>query len=159
MVRHGSEAAGQVWPLTGAWRAWFWLSAVILAVFLVGGLGIAVAAIVVALAGVPSGLILLLPAAILLAVGTIMGWQLRHVATTVSVGEDGSFVIQRPMGELRAHAGDVQRVRRSAFVSRPHTPTVIETPHGWAYLVRARREKEAVVGAIRSFNPSLHVEI
>ena len=158
MVRRGSEAAGQVWHLTGAWRAWFWLSVVIFALFLVAGLGIAVVAVVVAVAA-PSGLILLLPAAILLAIGAIMGWQLWHIATTVSVGEDGSFVIQRPMDELRTHASNVQQVRPSAFVSRPNTPTVVETPHGWAYLVRARREKEAVARAILSFNPSLHVEI
>jgi hypothetical protein len=113
----------------------------------------------VAAVGTPSGLILLLPAAVLLAVGAAMGWQLWHIATTVSVGASGTVVIRRPMGELRTDAHAVQRVRPSALVSGRNTPTVVETPDGWAYLVRARTEKEAMVGAIRAFNPALRVEI
>ncbi len=88
-----------------------------------------------------------------------MGRQLWHIATTVSVGVDGTVVVRRPLGELRTRAHAVRQVRPSAFVSGRNTPTVVETPGGWAYLVRARTEKEAVVAAILAFNPNLRIEI
>lgn len=147
----------QVWPLRGAWRVWLWVSAVVSVGFVVAGLGIGVLAVVAASTTV-AGLVLLLPAAVLLGVGVLIGWQLWHTATTVAVGPDGSLTLRRPFTVLRADAAAVRRVRRSAFVST-YTPTVVETPQGWAYLVRARAEKEAVVDAVRRHNPGLHAEI
>ena len=149
----GPSGAARVWPLSGAWRVWFWGSVVVCLLFLVAGIGLAVVAVVAASVGAPAGLLLLLPAGLLLAIGATMGWQLRHLATTISLEPDGALVIRRPMGDLRVHATEVHRVRASAFASPPNTPTVVETPRGWAYLVRARSEKDAVVRAIRAHHP------
>lgn len=146
-----------VWPLRGAWRAWLWISGAVCVGFVIVGLGTGVVAVLAAFATV-AGLILLLPAGLLLGVGGLIGWQLWHTATMVTVGDDGVLVLRRPLSELRTDVADVQRVRRSGFVST-YTPTVVETRQGWAYLVRARAEKEAVIEAIRRHNPGLHAEI
>jgi hypothetical protein len=134
------------WPLRGAWRVWLGFSAALGVAFVIAGGGTAVLAVVVGLGR--GGVILLLPAAVLAGVGAMITWQVLHTATAVLLHVDGTLILHRPLRTLRTHVGRVRSVRDSVLRST-YTPTVVETADGWAYLVRKRREKAEIVGAIQ----------
>ena len=153
-------AGERSWHLRGAWRVWLWGS-VLVAVFLgLAGAGLLVVAIVIAVVGrAPGALIVVLPGALLLGVATVMTWQLRHTATTVTTSDSGALIVHGLANTLHTGSQRVQRVQPSALVSPPHTPTVVTTADGWFYLIRSRQEKEDIIAVIRKAHPGLHVEI
>jgi hypothetical protein len=143
------------WPLRGFWRVWLWISAAIGLLLVAGG----VLAVAVAWWLPGAGRVVpLLVGLLLCAVGGIIGWQLAHTATLVTLAADGSLVLRRPGGALRTRVERVLRVRPSLLRSDPHTPTVVQTVDGWAYLVRRRPEVDDLVAAIRERNPDLVVD-
>jgi hypothetical protein len=95
----------------------------------------------------------------LLGVAAVMGWQLRHTGTTVTVADDGTLTVHRLPGALHTHCQRVRRVQPSALVSPPYTPTVVDTEDGWFYLIRRRAEKEDILAAVRRAHPGLRIEI
>ncbi|MGD9528147.1 hypothetical protein [Pseudonocardia sp.] len=148
-----SRDAVRRWPLHGAWRVWLWFSAALGAAFVLAGVATAGFALTAAAGLGRDALLLLLPAAVLTGVGTMITWQVLHTATDVLLHGDGTLVLRRPLGALRTHVGRVRSVRDSVLRST-HTPTVVETADGWVYLVRNRREKAEIVGAIRGRSPA-----
>jgi hypothetical protein len=147
MTAHAGARGVQSWPLRGFWRIWLWFSAALAAVFVTGG------AALVALVGVAA----LVPGVVLFLVGGMIGWQVLHTATTVTVGGDGTVTLARVLGPVHTEAARVRRARPSKLRSS-YTPTVIETADGWAYLVHTRSEKDTVIAALRHLNPAISAE-
>lgn len=144
------------WPLRGAWRVWFWFSALLGALFVVVGVAI-LGFVAIAWRWIgPGSLLLLLPGLGTLGVGALISWQILHTATGVTLGADGTLVLHRLRAPLTTRAARVHRVRESALRSS-YTPTVLETADGWVYLVRTQHEKDQIVNAVRAHNPHLAI--
>ena len=137
------------WPLRGFWLVWYGISWFISVVFI---LALPTVAILTSL-WAP---LLALPVPV---IGVVIGGQLLGVATTVTVGPDGTLTMRRAKGTLRTHALRVRCVRWSAFVSKPNTPIVIETDDGSTTLVRRRDEVHKIIATIRTHNRGLKVDL
>ncbi|MGI5127967.1 hypothetical protein ACQEVB_14240 [Pseudonocardia sp. CA-107938] len=153
MDHHDAE---QHWPLRGFWRAWLWISVAIAGAL--GLLGLTALTFVWWLP-FPAGLILLVPGAVLVAVGVVIGWQVSNTVLDATLAADGTLTLRRVGRVLRTHAARVQLVRFSVLVSRPHTPIVIETADGSVTVLHARREADELIAALRRYNPRLPVHL
>ena len=153
MPHHDIE---QRWPLRGFWRAWLWISAGIAGVLAAGGLGLAVLAW---WAPFPATVILLAVGVVLIGVGALIVRQVADTVLDATLAGDGTLVLRRPGRELSTRATRVQQLRFSAFVSKPHTPVVIETADGSARLLHPRREIDDLIAALRRHNPQLQVRL
>lgn len=147
MTAHGGGPGVQSWPLQGFWRIWLWFSAALSALFVIGGVGLVP---LIGLGAFP-------PALVLLLVGGMIGWQVLHTATAVTLGADGELILTRVLGPLRTDAARVRGARPSRLKSS-YTPTVLETADGWAYLVHTRSDRDTVISALRRHNPSMSAE-